>query len=133
MLLFTSLGFSKLAIVAFVHNLTPSKLHRKINYGVGALACLWLLCAVLIAAFECRVPHMWNRTLYQCVNRVSSDFRMYKTYSDYLQFVWWNVTSILNIVTEIAIIALELGITAQLRVTRQRKASIMSLFGCRIL
>lgn len=41
--------------------------------------------------------------------------------------------SIFNIVTEVAIIALELGITAQLQINRQRKASIMSLFACRIL
>ncbi|KAF2624467.1 hypothetical protein BU25DRAFT_413377 [Macroventuria anomochaeta] len=116
-LLFISLGFSKLAIVAFVHNLTPSKLHRKINYGVGALACLWLLCAVLVAVFECRVPRTWDRSLDRCLDR----------------FTWWNAISIFNIVTEVAIIALELGITAQLRVTRQRKASIMSLFACRFL
>lgn len=38
-----------------------------------------------------------------------------------------------NIVTEVAIIALEPGITAQLQVTRQRKASIMSLFAYRLL
>ncbi|KAF9697533.1 hypothetical protein EKO04_004324 [Ascochyta lentis] len=116
-MLFVSLGFSKLAIVAFVHNLTPSKLHRKINYGVGALACLWLACAVLVAIFQCRVPRTWDRTLDQCLDR----------------FTWWNSISIFNIVTEVSIIALELGITAQLRVTPQRKASIMSLFACRLL
>ncbi|KAJ4988311.1 hypothetical protein SVAN01_06246 [Stagonosporopsis vannaccii] len=116
-LLFISLGFSKLAIVAFVHNLTPSKLHRKINYGVGAFVCLWLLCAVLVAIFECKVPRTWDRTLDKCLDR----------------FTWWNTISIFNILTEVAIIALELGITAQLRVTRQRKASIMCLFACRIL
>lgn len=53
--------------------------------------------------------------------------------SDCQQFIWWNAISILNIVTELAIIALELGITAQLRVARKRKASIMSLFACRFL
>ncbi|KAF1925890.1 uncharacterized protein M421DRAFT_7403 [Didymella exigua CBS 183.55] len=116
-LLFMSLGFSKLAIVAFVHSLTPSKLHRKINYAVGALACLWITCAVLIAVFQCRVPRTWDRTLTHCTDR----------------FIWWNTISILNIVTEVAIIALELGITAHLQVARQKKASIMSLFACRIL
>ncbi|KAF3048714.1 hypothetical protein E8E11_009257 [Didymella keratinophila] len=116
-LFFMSLGFSKLAIVAFVHNLTPSKLHRKINYGVGALACLWVVCAVLIAVFQCQVPRTWDRNQAQCVDR----------------FIWWNVISVFNIITEVAIVALELGITAQLQINRQRKASIMSLFACRIL
>lgn len=71
-----SLGFSKLAIVAFVHNLTPSKLHRNVNYGVGALACLWLLCAVLVAAFECRAPRTWDRTLHECMDRVSDKVKI---------------------------------------------------------
>lgn len=128
-----SLGFSKLAIVAFVHNLTPSKLHRKINYGVGGLACLWISCAVLIAVFDCRVPRMWDRTRGHCTDRVSRYEPTVQLISDYRKFIWWNAVSIFNIVTEVAIIALELGITAQLRVTRQRKASIMSLFACRFL
>lgn len=71
-LLVVSLGFSKLAIVAFVYNLTPSKLHRKINLGIGILASLWLLCSVLVAAFQCHMPHPWDRTLDQCIDRVSS-------------------------------------------------------------
>ncbi|KAH6629134.1 hypothetical protein C7974DRAFT_433825 [Boeremia exigua] len=116
-LLFVSLGFSKLAIVAFVHNLTPSKLHRKINYGIGALVCVWLVSAILVAGFECQVPRTWDRALGRCLDRTT----------------WWTVMSILNILTEVAIIALELGIVAQLRVTRQKKASIMSLFACRFL
>lgn len=116
-LFFVSLGFSKLAIVAFVHSLTPSKLHRKINYGVGALVCVWLLCAIFVALFECQVPRTWDRDLGLCLDR----------------FTWWNAISIFNIITEVAIIALELGITVQLRVTRQKKASIMSLFACRVL
>lgn len=73
-MLFLSLGLSKLAIVAFVHNLTPSKVHRKINYTVGALACAWLLAAVLIALFQCRPPRTWDRTLDQCLERVGMRF-----------------------------------------------------------
>lgn len=68
--LFISLGFSKLAIIAFVHNLTPSKLHRKINYSIGLLSCLWLLCAVFVAMFQCQVPRTWDRTLDRCLDRV---------------------------------------------------------------
>lgn len=128
-----SLGFSKLAIMAFVHNLTPSKLHRKINYGVGALACLWVLCAVLIAAFQCRIPRTWDRTQAQCADRVSQVRVTVRTNSDCHKFVWWNAISVFNIITEVAIVALELGITAQLQINRQRKASIMSLFACRVL
>jgi hypothetical protein len=67
-----SLGFSKLAVVAFVHNLTPSVLHRRINLGVTILVSLWLVCSVLVAAFECRLPHPWDRRSDRCIDRVSS-------------------------------------------------------------
>ncbi|CAN9302772.1 unnamed protein product [Alternaria alternata] len=82
MILFiVSLGFSKLAVVAFVHQLTPSEFHRRINFGL----------------------------------------------------TWWNIVSCFNIITEIAIVALELGITARLQIRRQRKAAVMTLFSCRLL
>ncbi|EDU50716.1 conserved hypothetical protein [Pyrenophora tritici-repentis Pt-1C-BFP] len=84
-LLIVSLGFSKLAVVAFVHHLTPSTFHRKINFGILAIS------------------------------------------------TWWNAVSICNIVTELAIVAIELGITAQLHVKRQRKVTVMTLFSCRLL
>ena len=69
-LLFLSLGFSKLAIVAFLYSLDPPRLRRKLNYGVGVLVCSWMLCASLVAAFQCRIPRPWDRTFNQCLNRV---------------------------------------------------------------
>lgn len=116
-LLIISLCFSKLAIVAFIHHLTPFKMHRMVNFGLLALIVIWSIGSVLVAAFECRLPRPWDRALGQCL--------------DYL--VWWTTISVSNIVTEVAIVALELGITAQLRMQRQRKASVMSLFACRLL
>ncbi|KAF2278076.1 uncharacterized protein EI97DRAFT_373989 [Westerdykella ornata] len=117
-LLFASLGFSKLAIGAFVHNLTPSKLHRKINYGIGIVVGLWIICSMLVAAFQCRVPRPWDRLLKErCTDR----------------FAWWNAIAGWNIATELAIVGLELGITAKLHVKRQRKATVMTLFACRLL
>ncbi|KAA8616874.1 hypothetical protein A1F94_007522 [Pyrenophora tritici-repentis] len=116
-LLIVSLGFSKLAVVAFVHHLTPSTFHRKINFGILAIVCLWLICSVLVAIFECRPPRAWDRRLGQCLDRST----------------WWNAVSICNIVTELAIVAIELGITAQLHVKRQRKVTVMTLFSCRLL
>lgn len=112
-----SLGFSKLAIVAFVHGLTPSELHRRVNFGVATLALLWMVCSAFVAAFECSLPYPWDRRNGRCTDRLA----------------WWNVVSIVNIITEVAIVTLEIGITAQLHVRRQRKASVMSLFAFRLL
>jgi hypothetical protein len=49
------------------------------------------------------------------------------------QFSWWNALSVLSILNEAAIVALELGIIAHIQLTRQRKASVMSIFACRLL
>ncbi|RMZ66778.1 amino acid polyamine transporter I [Pyrenophora seminiperda CCB06] len=116
-LLIMSLGFSKLAVVAFVHNLTPSTLHRRINFTILALVSIWLVGAAVVAAFECRLPHTWDRKLGKCLDRLA----------------WWNGVAICNIITELAIVAIELGITAQLHVQRQRKVAVMALFSCRLL
>jgi hypothetical protein len=53
--------------------------------------------------------------------------------SDFKQPSWWNALSILNIVTEAAIVTLELGIIAHIQIARQRKASVMGIFACRLL
>jgi hypothetical protein len=86
-LLFFSLGFSKLAIVAFLYGLDPPRLRRKLNHGVGVLVCSWTLCASLVAAFQCRLPRPWDRTLKQCLNRVryitNSARRRSKTHSSH--------------------------------------------------
>ncbi|KAF1835438.1 hypothetical protein BDW02DRAFT_288673 [Decorospora gaudefroyi] len=116
-LLIISLGFSKLAIVAFIYHLTPSGLYRKINHGITTVVILWLVCSVLVAAFECHPPHAWDRRLDRCIDRST----------------WWNAVSVFNILTEVTIVALEIGIMVRLQVTRQRKAGIISLFAFRLL
>lgn len=52
---------------------------------------------------------------------------------DTSQFSWWSAIAIFNIITEAAIIALELAIMSQLHIKRTKKAFIMSLFACRVL
>jgi hypothetical protein len=70
-LFFISLGFSKLAIIAFVHNMTPFKLHVNINFGIGITTVLWMVLSVLVVSFQCPLPHPWDRTRGRCINRVS--------------------------------------------------------------
>jgi hypothetical protein len=52
--------------------LTPSELHRRINLGVTILVLLWLVCSVLVAAFECGPTRPWDRQSDHCIDRVSS-------------------------------------------------------------
>lgn len=49
------------------------------------------------------------------------------------QVAWWDAATITNIISEVAIVALEVAIMLPLQVPRPRKASIISLFACRLL
>ncbi|KAL5410030.1 hypothetical protein PMIN04_010799 [Paraphaeosphaeria minitans] len=116
-LFFFSVAFSKLAIVAFIHGLTPKKLDRRFNYATGAFAIAWLVVAVSMAAFRCRLPRPWDRTLGRCINDLQ----------------WWDSITILNIISEVNLVALEMGIIAPLQMARQRKVSLICLLTCRLL
>lgn len=116
-LFFFSIAFSKLAIVAFIHGLTPRKLDRRFNYAAGAFSILWLVVAAFIAAFQCRPPHPWDRVSGKCIN--------------YLD--WWATITVLNIVSEVALVVLEMSIIAPLQMARQRKVSLIVLLNCRLL
>ena len=71
-LLLISLGLTKFAIVAFVHLLSPRRIDRRLNKGIGVLVLLWLLSSVFVAAFHCTESRIWDAPLIEkCINRVS--------------------------------------------------------------
>ncbi|KAF2443911.1 hypothetical protein P171DRAFT_432011 [Karstenula rhodostoma CBS 690.94] len=115
-LFFFSIAFSKLAIVAFIHGLTPKKLDRHFNYAIGAFSIVWLVVAVFIAAFQCRLPHPWDKISGRCIDNLH----------------WWETITIIGIVSEVALVALEMGIIAPLQMARQRKVFLISLLTCRL-
>ncbi|CAI6332616.1 unnamed protein product [Periconia digitata] len=117
-LFFCSIAFSKFVISTFISSLTPKKVHRRINQGFFAFTGLWLLTAVLVSAFRCAPPDPWrNITSLKCI--------------DYL--AWWYGVTVLNIVSEVALVGLEIGVIMPLQMARQRKAFITSLFALRLI
>ncbi|KAL5400384.1 hypothetical protein PMIN03_012425 [Paraphaeosphaeria minitans] len=132
-LFFFSVAFSKLAIVAFIHGLTPKKLDRRFNYATGAFAIAWLVVAVSMAAFRCRLPRPWDRTLGRCINDASGWEWQSLSELTFHQLQWWDSITILNIISEVNLVALEMGIIAPLQMARQRKVSLICLLTCRLL
>ncbi|KAF1949615.1 hypothetical protein CC80DRAFT_256910 [Byssothecium circinans] len=117
MLFFCSIAFSKFTLIAFIHGLTPRQSYRCINYGLGGFSLAWLLVAIFVSAFQCPLPRPWEKARPGCI--------------DYLN--WWNAATSMNIISEIAIVGLEVSIILALQIRWPRKASIVSLFACRLL
>ncbi|KAF2869232.1 hypothetical protein BDV95DRAFT_609459 [Massariosphaeria phaeospora] len=114
--LMVAMGLSKMAMVAFIHGLTPRKVDRGFNYALGGFAVLWTASSVLVSAFQCGASQPWDLRSSACIDR----------------FAWWYAVGILNIGSEVAIVALEVGMMVPLHITRLRKLSIISLFACRL-
>jgi hypothetical protein len=57
----------------------------------------------------------------------------FKTSAKLDQVAWWDAATIMNIFSEVAIVALEIGIMIPLQVPTSRKFSIITLFACRLL
>ncbi|KAL5381018.1 hypothetical protein PMIN06_009844 [Paraphaeosphaeria minitans] len=50
-----------------------------------------------------------------------------------MKLQWWDSITILNIISEVNLVALEMGIIAPLQMARQRKVSLICLLTCRLL
>ncbi|KAF1976793.1 hypothetical protein BU23DRAFT_587812 [Bimuria novae-zelandiae CBS 107.79] len=117
LLFLCSIAFSKLAVVAFVNGITPGHLHQRSNYAAGAFSVVWLVVSVLIVSFQCQVPHTWDKTSGICINTLN----------------WWLTITILNILSEVALVALEIALVAPVQMMRKRKVFVIGLFTCRLL
>ncbi|KAF2646837.1 hypothetical protein P280DRAFT_545119 [Massarina eburnea CBS 473.64] len=117
LLLFCSIAFSKFTLVAFIHGLVAKPSDVYINYGLGGFALAWLVVSIFVSAFQCQLPSPWDKTRPDCINFLS----------------WWNTVAAMNIISEIAMVGLEIKIIMPLQMPRARKASIISLFACRLL
>ncbi len=70
-LFLASVCFAKLSLVAYLRNLTPLALYRKVSLLIGLVVALWATTAILSAAFQCRLPRPWDYINNTCFSRVS--------------------------------------------------------------
>ena len=68
--LVASVCCAKLSLVAFLHNLTPSALDRKLGLGIGLLVVVSGVTAIVTVAFQCHLPRPWDYVHQSCFNRV---------------------------------------------------------------
>ena len=71
-LLLTSITFAKLSLFAFLRNLTPKKLDRRIGLAIGLVVLLWYITAIFTTAFQCHLPRPWDYIDGRCFQRVGT-------------------------------------------------------------
>ena len=72
MLLITSITFAKLSLLAFLRNLTPRKLDRRIGLVIGLVVLLWFITAIFTTAFQCHLPRPWDYSGGRCFQLVGA-------------------------------------------------------------
>lgn len=66
------MGLSKLALIRFVHDLTPAAPDRRIAVWLHVVVIVWAVVGVISAAVQCRVPRPWDYIHGECFDRVCS-------------------------------------------------------------
>ncbi|KIW33502.1 uncharacterized protein PV07_00348 [Cladophialophora immunda] len=110
------IGLSKISIVSFLHRISRMKQHRLVfNIAMGLLG-VWTVGAFLTMAFQCDLSHPWLTVGQKCpgvLRRVQ-------------------VIGALDIVTEVAIVALVGYLVHDLQTSVSSKMTVLSIFGIRL-
>ena len=126
--------FSKFSALILLRLLTPVKLQIQLVSGLGATIILWGLTGLLAAAFQCRVPRVWETMSNQCFHTVFSGSYSFKIIDILtpIQITFWRCFGVLNIVTECILVMLPMLIIWNVQMPLGRKAVIVWCFAVRI-
>ncbi|KAI1173357.1 hypothetical protein F4777DRAFT_558196 [Nemania sp. FL0916] len=113
-----TLALVKLSIYFAVIHLSPNRLHRRINLVLGVITALWYVPATFSSIFQCAIPTPWDYIHgTHCIDRRS----------------WWAFVMVLNVITDLGVVALYILILWKLHISPARKATLMTVFSTRVL
>ena len=130
----TSICFAKLSFVVFLRNLTPLAFDRKFGSIIGLVVIMWALTAILTIAFQCSLPQPWDYVNQSCFNRVSvlPSLWLERSLNFMWQTAWANYVAVMNILTDVGLIALPLVIVARLSTANNKKVMLVLFFMTRV-
>ncbi|KAI9881206.1 MAG: hypothetical protein M1830_007184 [Pleopsidium flavum] len=117
LLYIANLCFAKLSVLLLLQSITPVALHKRSALAVEATTAFWAVTGEFVAAFQCHLPAPWKFIGNTCINRAA----------------FWSYFGILNILLDLTLILLPLGIVWELKVDLKRKAVIIACFVPRIM
>ncbi|KAF2175456.1 hypothetical protein K469DRAFT_680035 [Zopfia rhizophila CBS 207.26] len=108
----------KWSISIFIKNLSPSSVHRRADLILRIVVGSWLVVAVITALFQCSIPTPWDFIEGKhCIHRGA----------------WWTFIALLNIITDLCIVALHFVIIGSVQISASRKTAVLCIFSSRIL
>ncbi|KAL8860940.1 MAG: hypothetical protein Q9178_002695 [Gyalolechia marmorata] len=112
-----TLGLAKSSVCIHLFKLFPYRASRYSSTALMSLIGVWTTTAVFVIAFECKLPTPWSITTNdKCI--------------DLLPF--WTYYGIVNIITDIALIALPVSIVIRLQMKASQKAVIIACDASRL-
>ena len=112
-----TLGFAKSSMCFHLYNLSPLQTSHRLSIVLGIIVGTWTVTAMLVIAFQCKLPNPWSTSLSgKCIDLVA----------------FWTYYGIVNIITDIAIIALPTMIVTRLQMKASRKAVIITCYCSRL-
>jgi len=86
-------------------------------YVVGALVMLWGFVGIWASAFQCAVPHPYLYTTGKCFQQVA----------------FWDAIGVIDIITDLAIMALPVIVVRNLQLPLKKKINVVFAFSFRVL
>ncbi|KAI3318886.1 hypothetical protein HD806DRAFT_511231 [Xylariaceae sp. AK1471] len=113
-----SLTLIKWSISSFIRQLSPSSIHKRLDWINRSVILSWLLSSTLISLFQCALPMPWDYIHgRRCVDRRA----------------WWTYVAVLNIITDLFTVALYVFIIGRLQISLSKKTVVLSIFLTRLL
>ncbi|KAH7323733.1 hypothetical protein BKA65DRAFT_407465 [Rhexocercosporidium sp. MPI-PUGE-AT-0058] len=111
-----ALALGKLSTVVYLRALSPVARFAIVNQIIEAFVVLWAFVTEFAIAFQCALPTPWATITSKCFNTV----------------IFWNVTGVLDIITDIAIIILPAYLVWRVQMPTSKKALVVIVFGFRV-
>ncbi|KAI2631633.1 hypothetical protein GGS21DRAFT_544344 [Xylaria nigripes] len=113
-----TLALIKWSISAFIRQLSRTSTHQRLDWIFRVTVGLWVMSAILTSLFQCAFPRPWDYIHNpRCINRRS----------------WWAFVVVVNIATELIIVALYILIIRNLQISLIRKMFVLMIFTTRLL
>ena len=113
-------------------------IHRKLALIIGVVTAVWTFASLFAAALQCRASYAWELLDSQCSQQVGLTFspevvvlRTNKWIET--QTAFWNFYGVINIITEIALIALPIYTIWDVHISQTRKVAVAACFSARVL
>jgi len=139
MLYIVTLIISKISVLILLRQITPVRLHRRLALWVGVFLVVWGFASFISSAFQCRLPAAWKILGEHCIDQVRDmtiPFNLLPEKDTILNFfdpqlAFWKSFAVLNILTEIALIALPSYTVWHVQIRVEQKLTIIGCFSLR--